>query len=286
MRPSTSEAANVEVLADGYQLVEGPRVDGDGNVWFTDVLGGGVHRWSAASSEVETVVPKRRGVGGLALHADGGVVVSGRDITHAQPDGTNRLLFAPPEGVTGFNDIAATIDGAILAGGLRFRPFAGDEVEPGAFWHITAPETASLVLDDVDWPNGVGDDGSTWRFCDYHRGTVTVMDHGGGSDRRVLATPTGEADGLAFDDDGGMWVAQPRSHSLVRFARERRRRPHAGDPRASAGQRRVRRRCHVRDDDRVRGHVRRVVARRRRASQDRDITQPRSRRQERRCQTK
>jgi sugar lactone lactonase YvrE len=212
------DVAKFEIVVDGYQLVEGPRVDADGNVWFTEVLGGGVHRWSASTGEVETVVPKRRGVGGLALHADGGVVVSGRDITHVQPDGTNRLLFAPPEGVTGFNDIGATVDGTILAGGLRFMPFANDEVVPGAFWHISAPETAALVLDDVAWPNGVGDDGSTWRFCDYHRGTVTVMDHGGGSDPRVLETPTGEADGLAFDDDGGMWVAQPRSHSLVRFA--------------------------------------------------------------------
>jgi len=211
-------SVEVVVVVDGYQLVEGPRVDGDGNVWFTEVLGGGVHRWSAADGTVETIVPKRRGVGGLALHADGGVVVSGRDITHVRPDGTNRLLFAAPEGVTGFNDISATIDGTILAGGLRFMPFANEEVVPGAFWHITAPETADLVLDDVAWPNGVGDDGSTWRFCDYNRGTVTVMDHGGGDDRRVLRTPSGEADGMAFDVDDGMWVAQPRSHSLVRFA--------------------------------------------------------------------
>ena len=149
----------IEVLADGYQLVEAPRVDDDGNVWFTDVLGGGVHRWSRAERSVETIVPKRRGVGGLALHADGGVVVSGRDITHVQPDGTNRLLFAPPEGVTGFNDISATADGTVLAGGLRFMPFAGDEVVPGAFWHISSAETSEVVLEDVAWPNGVGDDG-------------------------------------------------------------------------------------------------------------------------------
>ncbi|HEY2815137.1 MAG TPA: SMP-30/gluconolactonase/LRE family protein [Acidimicrobiales bacterium] len=205
----------VEVLAGGYQLVEGPRVDGDGNVWFTEVLGGGVHRWSPSTGSVETVVPKRRGVGGLALHADGGVVVSGRDITHVQPDGTNRLLFAAPDGVTGFNDIAATSDGGVLAGGLRFMPFGGDEVVPGAFWHITSPENAELVVDDIGWPNGVGDDGSTWRFCDYHRGTITVIDRDGG--RRLVTTPSGEADGMAFDDDGGMWIAQPRSHSLVRF---------------------------------------------------------------------
>src|SRR3954465_15700462 len=136
-----------EVLATGYQLVEAPRADGEGGVYFTDVLGGGVYRWSKSGVDTiapngpgagDPIVPKRHGVGGLALHADGGVVVSGRDITHVASDGTNRLLFALPEGVTGFNDISATIDGTILAGGLRFMPFTNDEVVPGAFWHITA----------------------------------------------------------------------------------------------------------------------------------------------------
>ena len=95
-------------------------------------------------------------------------------------------------------------------------PFAGDEIVPGAFWHITAPEQAELVLDDVAWPNGVGDDGATWRFCDYHRGTVTVMDHVAGRASRAHDAER-RSRRLAFDDDGGMWVAQPRSHSLVRF---------------------------------------------------------------------
>src|SRR5207247_2584697 len=104
---------------------------------------------------------------------DGGFVVSGRDIRHIRPGDDDRLLFAAPEGVTGFNDICAIADGTILAGGLRFMPFAGGEPAPSAFWHITAPGDAELVLDDVLWPNGVGDDeaGTHW-LCDYHRGLV------------------------------------------------------------------------------------------------------------------
>jgi sugar lactone lactonase YvrE len=205
-----------EVLASGYQLVEGPRADGAGGVYFTDALGGGVYRWS--DDGVDTIVPKRRGVGGLALHADGGVVVSGRDVTHVSPDGTNRLLFAAPEGVTGFNDICATSNGSILAGGLRFMPFTGEEPVPGAFWHVTSPEHADIALEDVLWPNGVGDAGDDiWCFCDYSRGRVTVVTR---DDRKVLTTPSGEADGLAFDIDGGVWVAQPRAQSLVRIVLE------------------------------------------------------------------
>jgi gluconolactonase len=152
------------------------------------------------------------------LHVDGGVVVSGRDVTHVAPDGTNRLLFAAPDGVTGFNDICATADGAILAGGLRFMPFTGEDPVPGAFWHVTAPETAANVLEDVEWPNGVGDAGDgTWCINDYSRGRCTIIN---GDHQRVVTTPSGEADGLAFDVDGGVWIAQPRAQSLVRIMLE------------------------------------------------------------------
>ena len=203
-----------DVLADGLELGEAPRVDDQGRVWFTNVLGGGVYRWSDGGG-IETMVPKRKGVGGLALHEDGGVVVSGRDIVHVQPDGTNRLLFSPPDGVTGFNDICATAEGTLLVGGLRFRPFAGEDTVPGSFWHVTAPEQAEEVLTGVHWPNGVGDTGDTWCFCDYAQGAVTLIARDGTT--RVLHTPNGEADGLAVDGEGGIWVALAGGAALVRF---------------------------------------------------------------------
>jgi gluconolactonase len=207
----------VRVLADGLQLGEGPRVDDQGRVWFTNVLGGGVYRWSEGSG-VETMVPKRKGVGGLALHADGGVVVSGRDIVHVQADGTNRLLFSAPEGVTGFNDIGATVEGNLLVGGLRFRPFAGEDTVPGSFWHVAGPEQGDEVLTDVHWPNGVGDADGTWCFCDYARGTVTLLH--GDEPRRVISTPNGEADGLAIDGQGGIWVALAGGEAIARFTQD------------------------------------------------------------------
>ena len=54
----------METLASGYGLVEGPRAAPDGSVYFSDAVGGSVHRWSP-DGRVITVVPKRRGVGGL-----------------------------------------------------------------------------------------------------------------------------------------------------------------------------------------------------------------------------
>ena len=81
----------IEVLATGYGLIEGPRVDSGDNLFFSDVLGGGVYR-RAPNGDITIIIPKRRGVGGIALHADGGVIVSGRNICHVK-DGTTRSLF-------------------------------------------------------------------------------------------------------------------------------------------------------------------------------------------------
>jgi gluconolactonase len=105
--------APLEVLATGFGLVEGPRVDAAGRLYFSDALKGGVYR-RGADGAIETIVPKRRGVGGIALHADGGIVISGRDISHVK-DGSSRIVFAL-DGVPGFNDLFTDAHGNILVG--------------------------------------------------------------------------------------------------------------------------------------------------------------------------
>ena len=64
--------AELELLSSGWGLIEGPRVDPDDNLYFSDVPNGGVYRRTPAG-EIETVIPKRRGVGGMVFHADGGL---------------------------------------------------------------------------------------------------------------------------------------------------------------------------------------------------------------------
>ena len=106
-------SARFDVLASGYGLVEGPTEDSDGGIAFSDVLGGGVYRVDAGGA-ITTLVPKRRGVGGIALHADGGVVVSGRDVVHVR-ENTTRTLFGIP-GLPGWNDFRTNPLPAISTG--------------------------------------------------------------------------------------------------------------------------------------------------------------------------
>jgi sugar lactone lactonase YvrE len=190
----------------GHELSDTPH----GALLFSDVLGGGVHRWSAASG-VTTVVPKRRGVGGMALHADGGVVVTGRDVQHVRDSEVRPLLTV--EGAKGFNDMTTDTDGRVYVGSIRFMPFDGESPVPGEVWRVEQGADATELFGDISWPNGIGfsPDGFTIYISDYAAGKVIAHDlaaTGEAQNRRVFAeSPSRAADGLAVDSEGSVWVA-------------------------------------------------------------------------------
>jgi xylono-1,5-lactonase len=211
----------MERIASGYQLAEAPVAMPDGGVAFSDVLGGGIHRWSPSTGEVTTVIPKRRGVGGMALHLDGGLVVSGRDVSHVK-DGVSRTLFAD-DSIAGLNDLTVDPDGRVVVGILRFHPFKGEQPVPGGFVRIDDDGATSVVLPGVDWANGCAfsPDGRTFYGCDYHRGVVLAADREGdgtfGPPVIVARSPSGQADGMAVDETGALWVALGEQGTVGRF---------------------------------------------------------------------
>jgi gluconolactonase len=210
-----------ETLASGYGLIEGPRVDSRGNLFFSDVTQGGVYR-RAPHGEIETVVPKRRGVGGIVLHVAGGLVISGRNVCHVR-DGETRVLFEGSE-VPGFNDIFCDAEGRVLAGSLRSNPF-GDEAErrPGELYRIDGEDSAVELYGDVSLSNGIGisPDGGTI----YHSDTakLSILAHHLRSDGSVEQSSVlakidgGGPDGLAVDEEGCVWVAVYGGGCVQRF---------------------------------------------------------------------
>ena len=166
-------------------------------------------------------MPKRRGIGGMCLHADGGVVVSGRDVVHVK-DGESRTVFAL-DGIAGFNDMGTDSEGRVYAGALRFMPFAGESPVPGEVWRIDGEGEAVELFGGIEWANGIGfsPDYRTIYACDYARGEILahdLTDGGEATGRRVFAhSPSGEADGLAVDSEGAVWVALGSGGSVGRF---------------------------------------------------------------------
>ncbi len=211
--------ARFETLASGYGLVEGPTWAPDGSLFWSDVLGGGVHRRDPRGA-IETVIPKRRGVGGIALHADGGLVVGGRDLIHVNGTSTRTLLSVPD--LPGWNDLCTDARGRVWAGSVRFRVFDPDaKPVAGECWRLEGAGRATPVYDDVLHANGIAlSPGEDWiAHADTRRARLWVHDldaAGNPSGRRAFAVE-GAPDGLAFDEAGCVWVAIAGGGRVDRF---------------------------------------------------------------------
>lgn len=216
----------MEQLATGFGLVEGPVWDPDRGLYFSDVANGGVHLLDR-SGKVSVVLPKRRGIGGMALHASGGLIVGGRDIAHVlRADGSTRTLLSLDAipGATGFNDLTTDRAGRIYVGSLAFRVFGGEAPKPGHLHVIDLDGTMRTLSDGVLLTNGLGfsPDGRRLYHCDARGPLVRVYDvqaDGSVAPWHTFATlgPSGVPDGMKVASDGSVWVADAHGGRVVVF---------------------------------------------------------------------
>ena len=214
----------MEEIASGYGLVEAPVWAEGRGLFFSDVLGGGVFRLGLEGA-VTPVIPKRRGVGGMALHAEGGLVVGGRNIAWVGEDGETRVLLDPGviEGAIGFNDLTTDQAGRIYVGSLCYRVFA-DPPKPGFLHVIDLDGSMRTLSDGIMLTNGLGfsPDGERLYHCDARASLVRVYDvepDGSVGPWRQFAT-LGEghvADGMKVAADGSVWVADARGGRVAVF---------------------------------------------------------------------
>ncbi|HEV3002276.1 MAG TPA: SMP-30/gluconolactonase/LRE family protein [Solirubrobacteraceae bacterium] len=203
-----------EVVAQGFGLAEAPLWDRE-SLLFSDAVFGGVKR-VGRDGRVEEVLAKRRGIGGMALDADGGLIVSGRDVLRIRPDGEQVELLGRTPGFAGYNDMGTLADGTLIVGELRFNPMQGETPQPSAIVALRPgddhPDTTELPL--VTWPNGIAcaPDGETFYLADFTTGEVWRDAH-----EAWARSPSEQADGLAVDAEGGVWVATGAGAAIARF---------------------------------------------------------------------
>ena len=216
-----------EKLASGYGLLEAPRVDDRDRLYFSDIPNGGVYRRNPGGN-VETLIPKRRGVGGMIFNASGGLVLTGRGLIHwDEKTGKSRDLFAQWEGKpVSMNDLTSDDHGSVYTGTINFDPLSNAKPIPGSLFRIDPPGRAVKLWDGIEVSNGLGfsPDRKHLYHSDSPTGAVWVYDvthERGVKDRRIFAKmPEGMPDGLAVDAQGGVWVAVVRAGEVVHFSKE------------------------------------------------------------------
>ena len=219
---------SIECLAAGYGLIEGPLWLAERGLLFSDVLNGGVF-CLGHDGQVTSEFEHRRGIGGMALHVDGGLIVSGRNISF-KPFGSGAtqtvLEQNPAANIVGFNDLTTDAAGRIYAGSLATSPVFESEGGPkaGDLWLIDLDGTSRIVGHEIWLTNGLGfaPDGRTLYHCDSRLHTVwqypVAVNGDLGPKQIFVEIERGLPDGLVVAMDGSVWVALAGGgHGVVVF---------------------------------------------------------------------
>lgn len=197
-----------EMVGEGYQFTEGPAVNAQGDVFFTDLRAGKIYRIEHASGTVTLFKDDSGGANGLMFGPDGRLYAcqNGRKrLVAYAPDGSESVVA---EGVAS-NDLAVGKDGEIW-----FTSPGQKQVRL-----IDRAGNQRVVHEGIGYPNGIAlsPDQRLMAVADYSSKWVwsfTVEPDGSlanGQPFYRLETPDtpldAAADGLSFDSEGFLYVA-------------------------------------------------------------------------------
>ena len=205
----------MEELATGFGLVEGPTWINDRGLLFSDVIKGGVYLLDHLNN-VSPIVEHRRGIGGIAIHQENGLIVGGRNIAYKSFTGDKTTILLcndVTEDALGFNDLTTDSKGRVYVGSVAFKVFSDDEMIPGHLHVIDLDGSVRTISDGVMLTNGLGfsPDGRTLYHADARDAVVRqyeVSPDGNVSDwKPFVQANNGHPDGLAVAEDGSVWIA-------------------------------------------------------------------------------
>jgi sugar lactone lactonase YvrE len=214
----------LELLAEGYAFLEAPRVDSKNNLYFSDIVIGGIFRRSPDGT-IDHLIPDRSWIGGLAINHDGRLVLSGRGglILYDPATDKREILFDTLDGepVGAINDVQPDGRGGLYAGLIdpAAQMLGKARAQPLAL--LTAERRVRRVAEGIKVTNGIGlsPDGRTLYQAETMEGVLAYDRAPDGSlTRQRLAIKHPFTDGLAVDSLGYLWVACPNASAVFRYA--------------------------------------------------------------------
>jgi gluconolactonase len=209
-----AEGAKIEKLAGGFAFTEGPAVDRDGNVFFSDIPNNRIMRWST-DGKLSTFRENSGGANGLCFDGHGNLVAcegGARRLTSIAPDGQVTVLADSYDGkkLNSPNDLWVDAKGGVYFSDPRYGNMEGLEL-PGFYVFYLPPDRKPLVrvIDDMVKPNGVlgTADGKQLFAADAGGGKTyvyTIQSDGSLADKKLFAEQG--SDGLARDEQGNIYL--------------------------------------------------------------------------------
>jgi sugar lactone lactonase YvrE len=213
-------------IASGIYL-EGLAYDfGRDALWYSDVIAGGIHGVTPDGTRIGGFNEGRMWTGGVMMNADGAVLSSGQGgIMWNHPDtGRSGWLIDTIEGapVNGINEMVPDGHGGIVFGTNDIEMvIAGQPARPTALYRLTASRELIRLADGIGFSNGLMHDAARRRFyCnDTFTGTLAFDAAGDLSlSNRQLFLEKEDADGMALDSEGNVWITGFRSNYFARLS--------------------------------------------------------------------
>ncbi|MDE8652911.1 SMP-30/gluconolactonase/LRE family protein [Novosphingobium album (ex Liu et al. 2023)] len=213
-----------EAIATGIYL-EGLAVDHEREaIWYSDVIGGGIHGVKPDGTRLGVLNEGRMWTGGVLMNADGAVLSSGQGgIMWNHPEtGKSGWLIAELEGrpVNGINEMWPDGTGGIFFGTNDIEHvIAARESRPTAVYRLTRDRQAIRLAEGLRFSNGIAHDPArALLHCSDTFGKAYTWDVAPDltlANRRVLLDRD-DCDGMTIDAAGNVWIAGVFSPGIVR----------------------------------------------------------------------
>ncbi|NNL65254.1 MAG: gluconolaconase [Myxococcales bacterium] len=213
------------ILLEGLAFGEGPRWR-DGRLWFSD-MHHHVVRTVDEQGATETIVEVPNQPSGLGWLPDGRLLVvsmTDRRLLRLDPEGLVEVADLSAHATWHCNDMLVDEAGRAYVGnfGSEIHGEHGDLV-PAALCRVDPDGRVAVVAEDLLFPNGtvLTPDGRTLILGETFGARLTAFDRdpetGDLSNRRLWAQLSGAVpDGICLDAEGGIWVASPIGHQVLR----------------------------------------------------------------------
>ncbi len=237
--PDLSNPPKAERVATGFTFTEGPVVDGQGRVLFSDIPNQRIHRYDPRTDQVELFRERTGGANGLAIDAQGRLVMCegrSRSVTRLEADGVKTLIdsfegkkFNSP------NDLSLLPDGSLYFTDPRYGKRDNLELDVEAVYHLSPKGEVHRVSDQLARPNGIAlsPDAKTLFVADEANKRIVafaVNEDGSLSQPRVWVQMRGDGKGgpdgikvtaggrLIAAGQGGVWFYEPDGAARLYFS--------------------------------------------------------------------
>lgn len=215
-----AEGAKVEMLSEGYSFTEGPAVDREGNVFFTDQPNDRIVKYNAADGTFSDWLKPSGRSNGTYFDAAGNLLACAdekNELWSIAPDKKITVLISDFQGklLNGPNDLWIRPDGnlyftdPLYARGYWKRDKAPQQ--PGQYVYFFEPKSRKItpVATDLKQPNGIvgTPDGKTLYVADIGAGKTYsyTIKPDGTLENKTLFCELG-SDGMALDAEGNLYL--------------------------------------------------------------------------------